>query len=70
MNQTIHTEPYPPPDNVHLAAVTQRELTFSWDPLASNCPAVTYNINATGCGVCPCKFNNQYIHYMHHCKFK
>ena len=37
---------------VNLTKVNRGELTFSWSPLASNCPTVQYNITSTDCGNC------------------
>ena len=48
--------PYPPPGNVHLAAIGTTRLTFRWSPvlMSSACSdSIEYNITAVNCGVCP-----------------
>ena len=46
------TEPYPPPVNIHTTNISATQLSFVWNPLTNNESVVTYNINATNCGVC------------------
>ena len=48
-----YTVPLQPPTNVLLANATSRQLTFTWNPVISSCPATKYNIIATNCGICP-----------------
>ena len=38
--------------------LTYRELTFSWNPVASDCLATHYNILASNCGSCPTTTNH------------
>jgi hypothetical protein len=35
-----------------------RQLTFSWSPVAPDCPAIHYNILASNCGSCPTTTNH------------
>ena len=46
--------PFPPPEKLSVihADLASRELTFSWSPVAPDCPAVHYNILASNCGTC------------------
>lgn len=48
------TESYPPPDNIHLVdySVNPNILTFTWDPLLTNCSTLNYTITTTNCGRC------------------
>ena len=46
-------DPFQPPENVQLTRVTRKQLTFSWNAVVSSCPAISYAINSTGCGICP-----------------
>lgn len=50
-------DPLPPPSNVTLINVNRTQLTFSWDPVGTNCLAIKYNILAENCGSCPDKSN-------------
>ena len=52
--------PFPPPGevNINLTALSTRALTFSWNPIAANCPAIHYNILASNCGSCPTTTNH------------
>ena len=34
-----------------------KHLTFSWSPVATDCPAINYNILASNCGSCPTTTN-------------
>jgi hypothetical protein len=34
-----------------------QQLTFTWSPIASDCPAIHYNILASNCGDCPTTTN-------------
>ena len=51
----MYTGLYPPPNALHIRAANfaSKELTFSWSPVAPDCPAVHYNILASNCGNCP-----------------
>ena len=42
------------PNNLHIsnANFILKEFTFSWSPVAPNCPAIYYNILASNCGSC------------------
>ena len=48
----MHTDPFSPPENVHLTDVKPGKLTFSWAPTVLHCSALTYEI-LSDCGVCP-----------------
>ena len=37
---------------------SSRKLTFSWSPVAPDCPAIHYNILASNCGSCPTTTNH------------
>ena len=37
---------------------SSRELTFSWNPVGPDCPAIHYNILASNCGSCPTTTNH------------
>ena len=39
------------------ANFVSRELAFRWSPVASDCPAIRYNILASNCGSCPTTTN-------------
>ena len=41
--------------NLNLAL---RKLTFSWSPVAPDCPAIHYNVLALNCGSCPTTTNH------------
>ena len=52
--------PFPPPDEISLALVNfgRKEITFSWSPVAPDCPYIIYyNILASNCGSCPTTTN-------------
>ena len=51
----INTVPFPPPDAIFIALVNfgLKEITFTWNPVAPDCPAIHYNILASNCGSCP-----------------
>ena len=51
--------PLPPPDAISIALVDfgVKEITFSWSPVASDCPTVHNNILASNCGSCPTTTN-------------
>jgi hypothetical protein len=51
----INAVPFPPPDAISLALVNfnPKEITFSWSPVATDCPSIQYNILASNCGSCP-----------------
>ena len=48
----MHTDPFPPPKNVHLTDVKLGMITFSWIPTVLHCSALTYEI-LSDCGECP-----------------
>ena len=55
-NLIINAAPYPPPKKFSLALVMfgSKKITFSWSPVAPDCPAVHYNnILSSNCGSCP-----------------
>ena len=56
----IFTDPFLPPSeiSVNLTDLSSRRLTFSWSPVAPNCPAIHYNILASSCGSCPTTTNH------------
>ena len=47
-------ESYPPPNNIHLDSysVDPNILTFTWDPVLSNCSTLNYTIISRNCGRC------------------
>ena len=45
--------PLPPPSNISLSSVRRGQLTFRWDPVVQNCPALYYYVIASNCGTCP-----------------
>ena len=49
----IATNPYPPPNDVHLADVRAEQVTFTWTSVSSSCSSVSYGITADNCGICP-----------------
>ena len=57
---SILTEFFQPPDEVsiNLSELGPRRLTFSWSPVAPDCPAIHYNILASNCGSCPTTTNH------------
>jgi hypothetical protein len=44
--------------NVSRNDYSSKELTFSWSPVAPDCPAIHYNILASNCGSCPTTTNH------------
>jgi hypothetical protein len=59
MVKYITDESLPHPNEVQISVdFSQRELTFSWSPVAPDCPAVHYNILASNCGSCPTTTNH------------
>ena len=59
----LNAAPLPPPDEISLALVNfgQKEITFSWSPVAPDCPSIQYNILASNCGSCPTTTNHTTI---------
>ena len=57
---SITAVPYPPPDKPSLSIVDLglRWITFTWSPVAPDCPAIHYNILASNCGSCPTTTNH------------
>ena len=55
----IHADPFLSPSEicVNLTDLGSRQLTFSWSPVAPDCPAIHYNILASNCGSCPTTTN-------------
>ena len=51
--------PLSPPDKLQINNINflSQELTFSWSPVAPDCPAIRYNILASNCGSCPTTTN-------------
>ena len=49
----------PPPNKLFISTANfiSRRLTFSWSPVAADCPGVHYNILASNCGSCPTTTN-------------
>ena len=43
---------------MRAANFASKELTFSWSPVAPDCPAIHYNILASNCGSCPTTTNH------------
>ena len=60
------TGPLSPP-NIQISDVdfSLRELTFSWSPVAPDCPAIHYNILASNCGSCPSTTNTTTVTCTH-----
>ena len=50
---------FSPPTGLQFSNIdySLRELTFSWSPVAPNCPGIHYNILASNCGSCPTTTN-------------
>ena len=55
--------PFPPSDAISIALgdFGLNEITFSWNPVAPNCPAVHYDILASSCGSCPTTTNHSKV---------
>ena len=49
-----------PPDKLYIshADFGLKKVTFSWSPVAPDCPTVHYNILASNCGSCPTTTNH------------
>ena len=47
----VNIDPIPIPTNVHLDDVSPSQLTFKWNPVASDCLPLHYNTKSK-CGVC------------------
>ena len=58
--ESLCTDPLHPPSEVsiNLTDLDSRQLTFTWRPVAPDCPAVHYNILASNCGSCPTTTNH------------
>ena len=41
--------------------LTSKNVTFAWNSISSQCPAIHYNINAKRCGNCPATTNHTNI---------
>ena len=49
----MYTDPIPPNEvSINLSNLGLGQLQFSWDPVASDCPNIHYNILASNCGSC------------------
>ena len=59
----MYTGQYPPPNALYIRAANfaLKELTFSWSPVAPDCPLIHYNILASNCGSCPTTTNHTNI---------
>ena len=59
-----HTSPnaatFPPPDEISIVLFDfgLKEITFSWSPVAPDCPSIHYNVLASNCGSCPTTTNH------------
>ena len=49
--------------NVHISAldIGSRQLEFTWNLVAPDCPAIHYNISASNCGSCPTTTNHNTV---------
>ena len=49
-----------PPNDLRISHIDIGliQLTFSWGPVAPDCPVVSYNILASNCGSCPTTTNH------------
>lgn len=56
----MHTDPFLPPENIHLADIKPGKLTFSWTPIALLCSELTYEI-LSDCGECPTATNSTFV---------
>ena len=57
----LNAVPFPPPDEISIALVDfgPKGITFSWSPVAPDCPTtIHYNILASNCGSCPTTTNH------------
>ena len=54
------TGPLSAPNKLYTsnADFSQQEITFSWSPVVSDCPAIYYNIPSSNCGSCPTTTNH------------
>ena len=57
---TTITGQLPPPNKLYVSTANfvSRRLTFTWSPVAPDCPALHYNILASNCGSCPTTTNH------------
>ena len=58
---TICIGPFPPPSKFYISTAdfVSKVFTFSWSPVAPECPAaIHYNILASNCGSCPTTTNH------------
>ena len=60
VDHTTITGRLPPPSKLYIsiANFVSRHFTFSWSPVAPDCPAIHYNILASNCGSCPATTNH------------
>ena len=56
---SIATNPYPPPNDVHLASadVHAGQVMLTWTSVSSFCSSVSYSITSDNCGICPATTN-------------
>ena len=57
---SVHVDPFLPPQEVtiNLINLGSRQLIFSWNVVAPDCPAIHYNILTSNCGTCPTTTNH------------
>ena len=55
----VNSGPYPPPNDVKLVSIDNKELLFSWTSVNNNCPYFLITFN--GCGACPSSTNTTNI---------
>ena len=60
LKQLITIGSFSPPNTLGIKNVelSRRQLTFTWSPVAPDCPAIYYNILASNCGSCPTTTNH------------
>ena len=56
-----YTDAYPPPDEVRLLNVSQKLLTFMWNPVALSCASIYYEVR-TSCGICPNRTSSNFAY--------
>ena len=51
------------PHGLYISAIDigLRKLSFTWSPVAPDCPAIHYNILASNCGSCPTTTNHSTV---------
>ena len=55
INDYHNADPYPPPHNIFTSSadLSSGIITFTWNPVALNCPFIQYKANTLNCGTCP-----------------